>query len=1237
MQGVNMKNVILWTTVLAVLLSGMLTTSAWGATNTRADISDSKRLGQINGFNIGQNPTENRSVTAGIVLEPIMPYSSAVRIPVGSTSSTNVGLGPGVSIDRTWDDAQWTWGLGRQIEHWWNGSTGEDAAVSVHFGYSDRPDTLNGYPYTNTGYNVYDAVSGDWPRTQDLGCDLQAADTLGTGTSPSMAMTFNGRVVISSTARHFRTIDTTKTDSTGRLWDNFIYYQGVEFNCTYDPRSNLNVTWVDTTTYRPLFMQHDTSVYSRDPQVVTQFDGMNTIVHLLLGENSTGSNLTATDYVPGLGYYTWTYFRKVGNTAGAGSWSAGQIIDSIWFPWTEMSAAPYPYQGVAVVYTNPSYYGSLLDNPNDLDVWCRESFNRGATWQTAYSVTNYDNAFPGGSNHFAAWLEAGCMFDSEGDLHVYWTAKPTSANPYFDGFEWLDFDQNLYHWEKTNGDIVPGVGDAIEVANGTFMNDDNMSGSMSTAVCGFGGDNSGYIGWITMGECDNKLYLVWSQIHERANRFPWRTAGTQPAPGVLDDCSYTGQRLAMANWELMMSVAQLATSTLWDAARNITNTYTPKCGLDGDPLAERQCGSEWKPSLERYALDETGLTGLTWPTAAEVDLSPYGNYSGHWYLNMEYMDDQFPGPAFWGTRTNPPGTENSEKWIRLACVEPIETPQIEVIPKYLAWPQWIELGTVKNFEITVVNDGNVSLAIGDISSDYPHPQWLDVSEHPTELYPIRVPAGVNHTFKFDIIIDASAIATTQWLDGKVYLRSDAAGREDSLTIPIRILAAPDVEAVVWDTVTTHQNMFDPFLEPLGVCVALAVGNNGELGWGAGTRGGINLDYAESGLECGTRARDSIYLSSSTAFTILATSSGGADARLTQVTNDANQADVTGWDPVPSKTMTGGLTASGKYDSVYTGKFVNRDTTIAMERIVFAPRSLTPSVPDTINYMVVLTKVYSADGLAHNHLTLGNVCDWDVPSESVPFNVTGVSDDGFVYVQGTDTTASGACQLNATRFATEAFGGYFTVAGDCIDDGTGYYSQNAMLQTLMVDTSNYRDGTPLSPAQPNPLVWWTETGVAGLNADPTRQDQAVWLTVKHDYNLSATDVLYYWTVLTTTRVAANPSDGLTALEAQVTEAKHWFLTTIGSPCPTCCVGRIGDVNNSGGDGIPTISDVSMLIDALFITGNCSKIVCIAEADANQSGGSAPSCSDLTIGDISSLIDYLFITGPSKILPYCIDRT
>ena len=94
--------------------------------------------------------------------------------------------------------------------------------------------------------------------------------------------------------------------------------------------------------------------------------------------------------------------------------------------------------------------------------------------------------------------------------------------------------------------------------------------------------------------------------------------------------------------------------------------------------------------------------------------------------------------------------------------------------------------------------------------------------------------------------------------------------------------------------------------------------------------------------------------------------------------------------------------------------------------------------------------------------------------------------------------------------------------------------------------------------------------------------------------------------------------------------------IGDGCdPECCLGRVGDANGLG--VFPqeiTIGDLSTLVDAKFLTGKCDGIVnCMLEADANQSGGPNPICSDITISDFSVVLDYLFITGPSLALPEC----
>ncbi len=94
-----------------------------------------------------------------------------------------------------------------------------------------------------------------------------------------------------------------------------------------------------------------------------------------------------------------------------------------------------------------------------------------------------------------------------------------------------------------------------------------------------------------------------------------------------------------------------------------------------------------------------------------------------------------------------------------------------------------------------------------------------------------------------------------------------------------------------------------------------------------------------------------------------------------------------------------------------------------------------------------------------------------------------------------------------------------------------------------------------------------------------------------------------------------------------------VETIG-PCPdpTCCVGKVGDINGNGGD-IPTIGDLSALIEALFVVNDVTTLSCLAEADLNRSGGAAPLPGDISVGDVVSLIDYLFITGSGLGLPDC----
>jgi hypothetical protein len=99
-----------------------------------------------------------------------------------------------------------------------------------------------------------------------------------------------------------------------------------------------------------------------------------------------------------------------------------------------------------------------------------------------------------------------------------------------------------------------------------------------------------------------------------------------------------------------------------------------------------------------------------------------------------------------------------------------------------------------------------------------------------------------------------------------------------------------------------------------------------------------------------------------------------------------------------------------------------------------------------------------------------------------------------------------------------------------------------------------------------------------------------------------------------------------------------LDGYGDACdPGCCLVRVGDANGAGEypDEV-TLGDIMMLVDAKFVTGDCSKLPCLTEADVNQDGGVDPSCEDhITLGDIMTLVDFLFITGPDvATLPECL---
>ncbi len=304
-----------------------------------------------------------------------------------------------------------------------------------------------------------------------------------------------------------------------------------------------------------------------------------------------------------------------------------------------------------------------------------------------------------------------------------------------------------------------------------------------------------------------------------------------------------------------------------------------------------------------------------------------------------------------------------------------------------------------------------------------------------------------------------------------------------------------------------------------------------------------------------------------------------------------------------------------YEVFGSGTFVTGDGSIALEMTWYAPTH-----PDTCEFVIQCMKVFSWDGETHTDVAIGNAIDWDVPAASAAQNIGGSSSDAkLIYLQGTGT----GCEStdNYRRYGGQSFLGIARANEDCVDTAAGPIGAYTGL--------NSEDVWPTGGFVPQDT--YNRMQQTGYSPNTSAVDQYSLMSFAAGETVGPDDTIYVYSALTTVR------DGTVAdLEANVYRARQWYSDHVAPACsdPSCCVDRVGDANGLGGDE-PTIGDISVMIDAKFITGSCDGILnCLDEADVNQSGGADPTCDDITISDISTLIDYLFISGSGLGLADCL---
>lgn len=89
---------------------------------------------------------------------------------------------------------------------------------------------------------------------------------------------------------------------------------------------------------------------------------------------------------------------------------------------------------------------------------------------------------------------------------------------------------------------------------------------------------------------------------------------------------------------------------------------------------------------------------------------------------------------------------------------------------------------------------------------------------------------------------------------------------------------------------------------------------------------------------------------------------------------------------------------------------------------------------------------------------------------------------------------------------------------------------------------------------------------------------------------------------------------------VTGVNQLGWLTLGGPSSGCCVGLRGDLDGEGDPSIPTLGDLTVMIDHLFIT--LSPLDCWEEGNLDGSLPEGPG--SVTLGDLTIIIDNLFIS-------------
>ena len=1068
--------------------------------------------------------------------------------PVASLGSYSAdGGSPGYIIGRSWNDDQAHINPGRMLG--WGGNS-----PVIHFVYTNQP----GCPGADNvdvcarflHYNYYDPTVPPNGEISSDGFPVQTNPFAVGGMYASADVDETGHMILAG-ERFNSSEGTAALKRVGVFWDD-------SGPGTYGLFINDTLPGEDVVAER-----------YKQPEIEYQEYGGNYITHII---SVTGYG--PINQIDGSATRQLTYWRKVNDGSGpSGTWTSMVFEDTSWCDQYSMGCEHDGGGNVGIAWvrwrdpSGGSDYGS--------HIYVILSDDAGATWTDKVDIIPWDND----TDSWQPWIECSALMDHQGYFHVVYNASRYSAASH--SASGID-PSSLFHWSnRVAGSAAGGTTSLIHVADFEGL----------AGMCGRAYANVLNLGKGEISECDNRLYAVWVQYGD-------------PDAGDTTDCASGDLQHSLGlayNGDLYMSVSLTLDGSLWDAARNLTNSKTPNC----DTALGNECDDENYPSVTRYGMNNADFGTLYWAAAPEAftvanALDP--TYSDGYYLDVQFVDDLVPGPARFAGG-NQVWSYNPLKWFRLPCVPPVIEPRILISQEDFVYPQyWVKSGEEKSFHIEIENIGNDELNITSITA--------------TLLG--GTPAGAVGIAPLSMAIDAGAsdfvevtlnsggfinpASGTVPMIAEIALQSNDP-RKPTVIFNINTVVADTVVPVVWDTVLTGAST--------AWRLGLTVGNNGSAG-NAGI-GRVNMDFVNTGLECDEG--NTVYLCDLSPVVMTdvdhyswqpfgSPAPGGGKESTSLALSASSSGTAFHFQPVPSNVRAEKIHYSG-HTTYRSELFVTSDSTIGLRKYWYAPA-------EDVSYVIERMDVFSHDGATHADVRLGEWIDWDIPSDTGNNNEGGyVSNPGsvdYLWQRGLEYDPGAGCTDNDSRYGASGLLGYHThseVASDENVNHTGLYGGFALLDDDIFATGV--DDT-FMPDSAWALLNRNEMAVNNSRA----ADQQIWLSFG-SYTISD-DTLSIW------MVHASVYDGDESdLQNVMMDAMDWYLTNDPYYFDTVCCGRYcgGFTGNINCDTLCRMNllDVTALIDHIYLSR--WSLCCEENGDTNGDG-------DINLQDLTRLIDHIYLS-------------